>query len=239
MKTTYLLVLLQFSCGSTVNKSKALGDFRSSFVHHEYLLTETNTQWYDVRDSTLEWSPIWRNKSYTRNQISWKIYSVSTCLDIDPIIYSSLIYSESAYMSDAQSVTGAVGLSQFTNIGILEVNDQLGMRGMEYAREDTYKYFQTVIRNCISHQNGIFSYKNLWTFSDQKRRLLLNADHSLIYGAIYLKLMLSVARSRIKSTDIDTLYRIAIENYNGDPPIKKAYAEGIIRRSKIFYSGLR
>ena len=44
-------------------------------------------------------------------------------------------------MSDAQSVTGAVGLSQFTNIGILEVNDQLGMRGMEYAREDTYKYF--------------------------------------------------------------------------------------------------
>ena len=71
----------------------------------------------------------------TRNQISWKIYSVSTCLDIDPIVYSSLIYSESAYMSDAQSVTGAVGLSQFTNIGILEVNDQLGMRGMEYARE--------------------------------------------------------------------------------------------------------
>ena len=78
-------------------------------------------------------SPIWRNKSYTR-QISWKIYSVSTCLN-RPIIYNSLIYSESAYMSDAQSVTGAVGLSQFTNIGILEVNDQLGIRGMEYAQK--------------------------------------------------------------------------------------------------------
>ena len=164
---------------------------------------------------------------------------MSTCLDIDPIIYSSLIYSESAYMSDAQSVTGAVGLSQFTNIGILEVNDQLGMRGMEYAREDTYKYFQTVIRSCISHQNGIFSYKNLWTFSDQKSRLLLNADHSLIYGAIYLKLMLSVTRSRIKTHDIDNLYRIAIENYNGDPPIKKTYAKKIMRRSKLFYNGLR
>ena len=111
-------------------------------MEDSYHLFESNFIWQDLRKTTDLWSKKWPNKSLTRNQLSWKIYAISECLDIDPIVFSSLIYSESAFKISAVSRTKAVGLTQFTSIGIVEVNDQFGHRGKSYALANTDRIFQ-------------------------------------------------------------------------------------------------
>ncbi len=235
MKKLVVKMLLLSACGYNSIESNINGDFRTNFVEDEYLLYDTHLYWEDVKESIMQWSVEWRNTRYTRNQIAWKIYAISSCLNIDPIVYSSLIFTESNYISLAVSPTGAVGLTQFTNIGIKEVNDQLGRRGSSYAKTTSMRYFNSVIKNCISELNGISNYRKLWTFKEQKKRLLENADHSLIYGAIYLKSLLSVAKYESNQLDTQGLYFEALRRYNNDPKVRDQYARKTLSRAGKFY----
>ncbi len=58
-----------------------------------------------------------------------EVIRISSCFDIDSRILLGLIKLEFEYNQDAVSFSGASGLTQFTTIGIQEVNDQLGIRG--------------------------------------------------------------------------------------------------------------
>lgn len=236
MKKLVSLILLISSCAKNPSPTKLQGDFRSNFVNEEFLLFDSNLYWEDVRDASSLWNGKWKNKSYTRNQIAWKIYAISDCLDIDAVIYSSLVFSESKYESSAVSPTGAVGLTQFTTIGIKEVNDQLGRRGASFARSSSSRYFKSILSNCICEQNGIRQYRDLWHFSNQKQRLLENADHALIYGAIYLKSLLSVAKYEFPYHSMRELYFEALVRYNNDPKVRQEYAKTILIRAEEFYS---
>lgn len=235
MKKLLFIVVLLMSCGDNINKAELKGDFRTNYVTEDFLLYDTELYWEDIRDTILKWNPKWENSSHTRNQIAWKIYAISTCLNIDAIVYSSLIFSESNYVSSAVSPTGAVGLTQFTNIGIKEVNDQLGRRGPSFSRASSIRYFRSVIEDCISYENGIANYQDLWTFNNQKQRLLSNADHSLIYGAIYLKSLLSVAKYKLEQASMRDIYYEALRSYNNDPNVRDKYASKTLNRAIKFH----
>ena len=107
MRQIALIIVLSImsACGSNLESSSLTGDFRTSHVEDSYHLFESNFIWQDLRKTTDLWSKTWPNKSLTRNQLSWKIYAISECLDIDPIVFSSLIYSESAFKISAVSRT--------------------------------------------------------------------------------------------------------------------------------------
>ena len=65
---------------------------------------------------------------------------------------TGLIHKESSFIKTAVSPTGAAGLTQFTAIGLKEVNDQFGMRGKMGAPEIVTLYFLTQTRSCIDSE---------------------------------------------------------------------------------------
>lgn len=178
--------------------------------------------------------------------ISKEIIRVSACLQIDPWILTSLIQHESSFDKNAISRTGAVGLTQFTPIGIMEVNDQLGIRGRVGAPDLTTIYFATAIRNCINP-----SWIDLWNRIDAteenpiyfdllKEEIKKDITTSITYGVILLKTYLSHVKK--KSAQEQTtlspseIYFKALVMYNGEPGEAKInYAKRIFRQLKEFY----
>lgn len=179
-------------------------------------------------------------------EIAQAIIEVSGCMEIDPWILTSLIQKESSFVRDAVSPTGAVGLTQFTSIGIKEVNDQLGIRGSAGAPEDVTLYFTEKIRGCIDS-----SWIDLWNrvpateehpefYKLLKLEIKKDAKSSIIYGSILLKIYLAVVALRntfeIAPLKTSEIYFQALQLYNGEEgEAKLNYAKTIFKNLKTLY----
>lgn len=177
----------------------------------------------------------------TRHDIAKNVLKVSECLKIDPWILTGLIKKESTFNPYAISGTKASGLTQFTGIGILEVNDQLGMRGERYATGESIEYFTTVVRDCINP-----SFVNLWDrvsvkpeddlFVDLAKKEIMNdVELAVTYGGILLKTYLAYTDLR-SDAKLSQVYFKALQTYNGEPgEAKVRYARAVFNNLEEFY----
>lgn len=178
--------------------------------------------------------------------ISKNIIKVSECLEIDPWILTGLIKKESSFDKNAVSKTGAVGLTQFTTIGLKEVNDQLGRRGRVGAPDATTLYLAEKIRSCIDP-----NWTDLWNRIEEKEesavfynqlKSVLKKDirSSIVYGAILLKTYLAIVykrnphdQSELRPSDI---YFQALQIYNGEAgQAKVSFAKDVFFNLKSTY----
>lgn len=88
---------------------------------------------------------------YSTKALATDIAVISDCLKIDPFVYTALIATESGFRRNIRSNTGASGLTQFVDIAVKEVSDQLGWRSEWFAREETIQYLnEEVLAKCIA-----------------------------------------------------------------------------------------
>ncbi len=179
--------------------------------------------------------------SKDREEIARNILKVSECFKIDPWILTGLIKKESTFNRFAVSPTKASGLTQFTGVGIAEVNDQLGIRGEQGAPLSSIEYFNTQIKECINP-----TFKHLWDriavknedklFNGMAKKEIMNdIELAIIYGGVLLKTYL--AYTDLKSdAQLSQIYFLALQTYNGEPGIAKVnYAKAIFKNLESLY----
>lgn len=179
-------------------------------------------------------------------EISESIVTVSSCLGIDPWILTGMIQKESSFNKIAVSPTGAAGLTQFTRIGIKEVNDQLGFRGKVGAPEPVTDYLVSQIRTCVNAD-----WRDFWTrlavdethpefyplLKEEMKKDILGA---VLYGGVLLKVYLGVITSRnmLEVSPIsptDTYYQ-ALQMYNGEEGENRIkYAKSVFLNVQAVY----
>lgn len=190
-----------------------------------------------------------RSQNLISNQmLAREILYVSQCFDIDPIVYTGLIHTESHFNNSAQSSTGAVGFTQFTNIGLAEVHDQLGQRGKTGAIASTIEFWKTIFIGCIDPE-----WVPLWKRtahlptteikSYQKKILKTDPNLSLAYGALLLKLywgrQSQLWEERDDITEYDVFLR-ALARYNGEPNGRaEVYAKKVLDRAQRLYESIK
>jgi len=98
-----------------------------SFVQNNKvsLKTKANARLYSGEDGELNGPGFDFYKENLPTKIAWASY----CFGIDPFMFASLIKKESKFHVNAVSTTGAFGLTQMTESGFTEVNEQLGLLG--------------------------------------------------------------------------------------------------------------
>ena len=178
--------------------------------------------------------------------IASNVLKVSECLKLDPWFLTGLIQKESTFKRDAVSQTNAAGLTQFTTIGIKEVNDQLGLRGREGATENATLYYSSKIRDCIDP-----GWVDLWNrvpvtpkdsdfFNLIKEEIKTDIPAAVTYGAILLKTYIAYVDSRSAKTGVDLslseIYYQALQIYNGEKGNAKVYyARAIFKNVQNLY----
>lgn len=236
---TLSLVALLVSCGANKESNSNLeGDFRTQSIARPFVLFSTSPTWGNISEMIANKTPDRDASRLTNNELAWKIYSVSQCFEIDPYLFTSLIYQESAFNEVAESSTGAAGLTQFTTIGIKEVNDQLGFRGTDYARQSTTAYLNSAIKSCVIDFVGLNRWNNLWDQEDSLRtmrdRLKRDTNKALVYGAVHLKTQLAVVKTKNPGYSMKNTYKDALMRYNGDESEKDRYQRNIFRNAIRF-----
>ena len=179
--------------------------------------------------------------SKTREEIAKNVLKVSECIKIDPWILTGLIKKESSFNPYAISPTKAAGLTQFTGIGIAEVNDQLGMRGEKFATSESIEYFNSKIKECINP-----AFKHLWDrvavdqehedFIDlSKKEIMDDIELAITYGGILLKTYLAYSDLR-SDAKLSQIYYKALQTYNGEPgEAKVRYAKAVFNNLEEMY----
>ncbi len=141
-----------------------------------------------------------------------QIIKTSQCFDIDPIIFTALIWRESHFRHLSQSETGAVGLTQLTKTGIHEVLDRLGsesLRKRDELRNQMASCYPTILKTIPANTDVV-------DFSEWKRKVANSPEIALIFGAVLLKI------------NLNSDYRLALEKYNGDPRVKVRFATDVL-----------
>lgn len=189
------------------------------------------------------------NRSLSRVEamaIATDIIEIADCFKIDPWLYTALIQKESSFRQSVSSPTGAVGLTQFTSIGLKEVNDQLGIRGRAGAHAKSIQYFTQKIKNCVDP-----SWIDLWRrvnvpeedpefYKLLKEEIKMDTRAAITYGAVLLKTY--VARIDDKAEDErrkmqkSEIYYNALQIYNGEEgDAKVRYAKSVFDNLKKLY----
>lgn len=180
----------------------------------------------------------------SNKMLAREILHNSACFNIDPYIFTGLIHTESTFNNSATSPTGAVGFTQFTNIGLREVHDQLGERGKTGAIASTIEFWKTLFNDCVDPE-----WMPLWKRTNhlpeeerkayQKKILKTDPVLSLAYGTLLLKLywgrqsQLWEERSDVTAEDV---FLRALARYNGEPNGRaEIYAKKILDRAKRLY----
>lgn len=170
--------------------------------------------------------------------IAQAIDRVATCLKVDSFLLAGLIHKESYYDKNAVSKSGAVGLTQFTSIGIKEVNDQLGINGIIGAPTDVTEYYRNKVYECINPK-----WVDVWDlvkvgkghpkfYEEIKKVLKQNHLISVTYGGILLKTYVANMHNRNITENLRyspaEIYYYALQAYNGEPGERKVnYAKKI------------
>jgi len=222
------VALAASSCSSSENTSELEGSFETKFVADNFFLYEdVSDEW--MKNFIERKNPSRDESVKTNAQLASEVGQVARCFGLDGRVFAGLVAQESAFKMNAVSNTGAAGLTQQTGIGIVEVNDQLGRRGKDYARAGAINYFQSAIKCSVSET----PWKNLWerapTTQAMKEILKSDSQTALIYGAVLLKTNLSAAKTHSANGTIESLYRDALRRYNGDPEQKEHYQAKIMK----------
>lgn len=189
------------------------------------------------------------NSALSRTQstaIATDIIEISECFKIDPWLYTGLIQKESSFRQTVSSPTGAAGFTQFTTLGLKEVNDQLGMRGRTGAHYKSIQYFTQKIKNCVDP-----TWIDLWdrvnvAESDPEFYKLLKEEiksdtrAAIAYGAILLKTYVARVDDRAddenKKMQKSEIYYDALQIYNGEEgDAKVRYAKNVFKNMKSLY----
>lgn len=179
-------------------------------------------------------------------EIAQNILTVSACFNIDPWILTALIQKESSFQKTAVSPTNAAGLTQFTSLGLKEVNDQLGLRGRTGATESAILYFSTQVKECIDP-----NWVDLWIkislpeedptfYTLLKEEIKTNTTSAVVYGAILLKTFVAYIDNKNKNSEVKPLtseiYYQALQAYNGEEgDTKVLYAKSVFKNLKAAY----
>ncbi len=232
IRAIVLLFVFIASCRNddpaTKSLSQVSGDFRTAHVKEKHLLFETSISknflkkyiserhQKNIRDYVKE------NAAYVQN-VALEISVMSECFHIDPFVFTALIERESSFRRNAVSPRQAVGLSQFTTIGIREVHDQLGLRGERHARSKTIQYYKSQINDCANQKlqkDFSWIWKNKKTEPEMKKLILKDTSLALLFGAILFKTKIAVMQAtQSQNLDPFELHRFTVEAYNGDPDI--------------------
>lgn len=180
------------------------------------------------------------------SQIYKAIDKVANCLKIDSFVLTGMIQKESTFNKNAVSQTGAAGLTQFTSIGIKEVNDQLGINGNIGAPSEVTEYFRNTIYGCINPKwidvwkmtKSIPGTKSF--YNDIKALLKNDILTSVTYGGILLKTYVANLENRNITQNLRyspaEVYFYALQNYNGEPGVAKVnYAKRIFEHVTALY----
>jgi hypothetical protein len=144
--------------------------------------------------------------------LSRKITRISKCFELDPLLYTSLIWRESHFKQGSKSRTGAVGLTQLTTPGIHEVLDRLGgqsIRKKDQLRQQLAACYPLLLKQIPSQV--VTEQLPMW-----KKRISGSPELALIFGAVLFK-------SYHSGDD-----RLALEKYNGDPKVKVGFAQDVL-----------
>lgn len=178
--------------------------------------------------------------------IAKNILKVSACFSIDPWLLTAVIQKESSFKKDAISPTGAAGLSQFTMLGLKEVNDQLGFRGRAEATDMAIDFYNSKIAKCIDP-----AWTHLWLkiglpetdpefYNLLKEEIKQDIPVALTYGAILLKTYVAFIDNKFKNSfvplSISETYYQALQIYNGEEgDAKVKYARDVFKNLRAFY----
>jgi hypothetical protein len=155
--------------------------------------------------------------------LSRQIHKAGRCFQIDPFVFTALVWRESNFRQQSKSPTGAVGLTQLTRPGILEVMDQLAQfspRKSELIRQQMHSCYPMIL-------SSIPKYSNAVDVLGWKKRVLESQELSLVFGAVLLK------------TYFKGNYLKALERYNGEPEIKFQFAREVMALSSWISSSFR
>ncbi len=144
--------------------------------------------------------------------LSRQIVRASQCFELDPIVFTALIWRESHFKHQSKSETGAVGLTQLTKMGIHEVLDRLGaesLRKRDSLRNQMASCYPSLLKSIPANTDFV-------DFSVWKRKMAHSPETALVFGAILLKI------------NLNTDYQIALEKYNGDPRIKVRFSKEVL-----------
>lgn len=193
----------------------------------------------------------------TESQLATELINASYCFGTDPYIIASKVRQESKFDTRSISPTGAIGLTQMTEIGLEEILDQLGHRGAKFA-EPEIKTFIEQAANCYLGSTSIDVFKTfpkIETYTTKKSRLdytpesitnfkkwfsyskfssesekKLMVKKQIILGQILLKVYLTYSYSLSKNKNMTNIYNNALKMFNGDR-IKVRYAKEVMRKS--------
>ncbi len=213
-------------------------------VHH-FFYDQAKVEDYIIANMAGKESSEQRSKKAT--EIAYLIKKVADHFQVDPLIYLSLIRMESAfYYTNNLSNSGAVGLTQFVQIGLKEVFSQLGFLSDSNAPRKSIEFFQEAyegMRKEIKSKFSLISFSelkavlksyNLSTKSELKSfKSLFKNDTPLqvIFGAVFLKTLVGrqcdrLGRSYCRDRSIHSslsfknkllsFYRKALIAYNGE-----------------------
>lgn len=190
-------------------------------------------------------------------ELSAELINSSYCFGTDPFIIASKIRQESKFDTRAVSNTGAIGLTQMTEIGLEEILDQLGHRGEKFAEPEVADFVRnalscylgklkpTVFQNfpkisTYTTKSGRIDYtpetiKNLkkWfsyskSYTDNEKKLMVKKQ--IFLGQILLKVYLTYSYALTKNKNMNSIYNSALKMFNGDR-IKVRYAKEVIKKS--------
>jgi len=144
--------------------------------------------------------------------LSGQIARASQCFDLDPMVFTALIWRESHFRHQSQSETGAVGLTQLTKTGIHEVLDRLAAESPR--KRDSLRVMMSACYPKLL--SSIPSTTDVVDFYEWKTKVANSPEIALVFGAVLLKINLSNG------------YRTALEKYNGDPRVKLQFANDVL-----------
>lgn len=178
--------------------------------------------------------------------IATDILEVCDCFKIDPWLFTGLIQKESSFRQEVSSPTGAVGLTQFTSLGLKEVNDQLGMRGRKGAHFKSISYFNSKIKECVDP-----TWTHLWDkvsvkqddpefYNALKTEIKNDIRVAITYGAVLLKTYVARVDDRAEDKKIkmqkSEIYYDALQIYNGEEGDAKVnYAKKVFKNMNQVY----
>ncbi|MFT6069211.1 MAG: soluble lytic murein transglycosylase-like protein [Bacteriovoracaceae bacterium] len=181
----------------------------------------------------------------SNKRLAKEIIHTSACFGIDPHVLTGLIHTESFFNNNATSNTGAVGFTQFTNIGVREVHDQLGERGKHGAIASTIKFWRIIFTDCIDPE-WVPLWKRTLHLNEEERKAyqkkIIKRDPalSLAYGALLLKLYWGRQSQLWEERDDVTkeeLFLRALARYNGEPDGRaEAYAIKVMKRANALFN---
>ena len=159
------------------------------------------------------------------DQLSREVVRVAECYEINPLIFTGLIWRESNFKPDAVSETGAVGLTQMTSTGVQEVMERLSL-----VSPRKLVSLRALVKKCspdFLDRVPIEIFAD--TLSAWKNTITFFPKDALIVGATLFKIYLISAAEHSKNTAQATdIYQLALEHYNGEPDVKKQFAWDVL-----------